>query len=500
MADVRLDVQVRQGLFLSPEQRQAIELMVKPVMEVALWVQQEVNQNPVLEDVEVLEDPEEQIEEKKEDDKKLEEDEDWLRNFHDGSDLGYVSSRHIKDSDIQAIEHIKIDVPSLANHLLWQYRLVAPPALLTTGEYLIRALDDRGYLTLSLEDVSREMGVTEESAQSALDIVQTLDPPGVGARNLKEVLLIQLDHLDESSLDYVRPIIEFHLDDMIRKNYKKIAAGLKIRVEKVLEAADLIGSLNPYPARDYGETETKYVVPDLFVREVGGRLEVIVNENPMPRLSLNPSYLAMMRKEGLSKEDRNYLKEKITNARWVLNTLHQRNLSLYLVARYIVDYEPDFFRGQFEKLRPLNLKQVAEALGLSISTISRLSNQKYADTPVGLYQLKYFFSNSVHTASGATLSSRSVKQKIKMMIDAEDSGNPLSDVDILNRLNQEGIHIQRRTVAKYREGIGILPRRLRRSSTSGAAAALDTDDDVAPDGATQTIEGGASDAIDGHGA
>lgn len=463
MADVRLDVQLKQGLFLSPEQRQAIELMVKPIMDVALWVQDEMTQNPLLEEAEILEKPEEEPKELEDTTKKVDEDEDWLRNFHDGADLGYMSSRTVKDHDIQWLEHIKIEVPSLADHLLGQYRIIAPPDLSTVGEYLIRSLDDRGFFTSTCEEVAQHLTVSPQSVRAALDLIQTLDPPGVGAVDLKESLLIQLDHLDESSLDYVRPIIQYHLDDLIRKNYKKIGSSLKIRTEKVLEAADLIGSLNPHPARDFGGGDTRYIVPDVFVRDVNGKIEVIVNENPMPRLGLNPRYVQMLRREGLTKEEKTYLKEKMTNARWILNTLHQRNLSLYLVARYVVDVQPDFFRGQFDQLRPLTLKQVAESLGLSISTISRLSNRKYADTPVGLYQLKYFFSNSVHTSTGTALSSRSVKQKIKLMIDAEDSATPLSDVQILDRLSREGIHIQRRTVAKYREGIGILPRRLRRS-------------------------------------
>ena len=481
--EVRLDVTVRQGLFLSPEQRQAIELMVKPVMDVALWVQEEMNQNPFLEEVDVLEEPEKEPaelqDEDKEKDRKLEEDDGWMKNFHDGADLGYVSSRTVHDGDIQSIEHIKIEVPSLAEHLLWQYRLVAPPVLTPAGEYIIQSLDERGFFTSTLEEVSKQLSVSPESVQSALDLVHTLDPPGVGARNLQEALLIQVDHLEESSLDYVRPIIQYHLDDLVRKNYKKISGSLKIKVEKVMEAADLIGTLNPHPARDYGGTETRYVVPDLFIREVAGRLEVIVNENPMPRLGVNPRYVEFLRREGLSKEEKSYLKEKMNNARWILNTLHQRNLSLYLVARYIVDVQPDFFRGQFDKLRPLTLKQVADTLALSISTVSRLSNRKYADTPVGLFQLKYFFSNSVLTESGQSLSSRYVKQKIRMMIDSEDAAVPLSDVDILDRLNTEGIRIQRRTVAKYRESMSILPRRLRRTAAGpgppDAAEPVETD-------------------------
>lgn len=461
-----LQTKVEQRLYLSLEQRQAIELMVKPIMDVALWVQEEMNQNPFLEDAEVLEEPKdapEETAEPEDEDKKIQEDEDWKGNFHDGVDLGYVSSRRIQHEDIQSIEHIKIDVPTLSEHLLWQFRIIAPPALLPAGEYIIQSLDERGFFTSTLEETAQHLSVTAEAVQAALNLVQTLDPPGVGARDLKEALLIQIDHLEESSLDYVRPIIEFHLDDLIRKNYKKIGSSLKIRTERVLEAADLIGGLNPHPARDYGGAETRYIVPDIFIREVAGKLEVIVNENPLPRLSLNPRYVEILRREGLSKEEKSYLKEKMTNARWILNTVHQRNLSLFLVARYVVDVQPDFFRGQFDKLQPLTLKQVAEALGLSISTISRLSNRKYADTPVGLYQLKYFFSNSVHTETGKTLSSRSVKQTIKLMIDAENTAAPLSDVEILERLNREGIQIQRRTVAKYREGLGILPKRLRRA-------------------------------------
>lgn len=476
MPEVRLDVQVRQGLFLSPEQRQAIELMVKPIMDVALWVQDEMNQNPFLEEEDLLAEPEEAPKELQTDDKKeetkLEDDEDWLRNFHDGSDLGYLSSRHIKDSDVHDLEHIKIEVPSLAQHLLWQYHVISPPALLSAGEFLIQSLDDRGFFTSTFEEVAQHLSVTPQAVEAALDLIHTLDPPGVGARDLKEALLIQLDHLEESSLDYVRPIIQYHLDDLVRKNYKKIGTALKIKVEKVMEAADLIGSLNPHPARDYGGGDTRYIVPDLFIREVSGRLEVIVNENPLPRLSVNPRYVEFLRREGLSKEEKAYLKEKMTNARWILNTIHQRNLSLYLVARYVVDVQPDFFRGQFDQLRPLTLKQVADSLGLSISTVSRLSNRKYADTPVGLYQLKYFFSNSVHTESGKTLSSRSVKQKIKLMIESETAAHPLSDVEILDHLKHEGIHIQRRTVAKYREGMGILPKRLRRAPGGSSHAEI----------------------------
>lgn len=483
MADVRLDVQVRQGLFLSAEQRQAIELMIKPIMDVALWVQEEINQNPLLDEAENLEkeeEPKEEIKEAEDDTKKLEDDENWMRNFHDGSDLGYLTSRTYKDDDVRMIEHIKVELPSLSEHLLWQFRCVAPEDLVPVGEFMIQSLDERGFFTMAFEEAAKHLSVAPEKIRSALDLIQTLDPPGVGARDLKEALLLQLDHIDESSLEFVRPVIEHHLDDLVRKNYKKISSSLKIRPEKVVEAAELIGSLNPYPARDYGGAETRYIVPDIFIREVAGKFEVIVNENPLPRLGINPRYVEMLRQEGLSKEDKSYLKEKMTNARWIMNTLHQRNLSLFLVTRYIVDVQPDFFRGQFDQLRPLTLKQVADSLKLSISTVSRLSNRKYADTPVGLYQLKYFFSNSVHTEAGRSLSSRSVKQKIKMMIEAEKSDEPLSDVDILERLNREGIHIQRRTVAKYREGMGILPKRMRRPSAHDGSHDIPDDTDDIP--------------------
>ncbi|MBI4179634.1 RNA polymerase factor sigma-54 [bacterium] len=467
MANLRLDtsLKLKQGLFLSPEHRQAIELMIKPVVDVALWVQQEINENPFLEDVEVMEEPDTEPEQIDEDGKpKPDEELDWLRFYHDGSDLGYVSSRHVPHEDIQGIEHIKVDTPSLAEHLLWQLRQIAAPDQIPVGEFLIHSLDPRGFFTGSFEETAQLLGTSVESIQHALTLIQSLDPPGVGARDLRESLLIQLDHLDESSLTYVRPVIERHLDDLTRRNYKKISSSLKIKLEKVMEAVDLIGSLNPHPARDFGGPETRYIVPDVFVREVGGKLEVIVNENPIPRMGMNSRYVSMLRSGNLTPEERQYLKEKVTNARWILNAVYQRSLSLYLVARYVVDFQSDFFRGQFDRLRPLTLKPVADALHLSISTISRLTSSKYADTPVGLYELKYFFSNRVPTAEGKSLSGQAVKQKLRAMIEAEDPAEPLSDVEILERLTREGIQLQRRTVAKYREGLGILPRRLRRGA------------------------------------
>lgn len=495
MAEVRLDISLKHGLklILTPEQRQAIELMMKPVMEVALWVQEEMTQNPMIEDLEQVEPAEDIPEEPRDETAKLEDDdEDWLRNFHDGSDLGYLSTRSLsRHEDITSIEHIKVEVPTLAEHLLWQIRLVATPEILPAAEYIIRSLDERGFFTSTVEDVVRELAQPVPVVERALRLVQTLDPAGVGARDLKESLLIQVDHMEKTDADALRPIIEHHLDDAVRRNYKKISTALKIRMDKVQEAVELIGMLNPHPGRDFGGGEPRYIVPDVFIREVKGRFEVIVNDNPLPRLGLNPRYLQMIRREGLSPEEKTYLKEKMTNARWVLSTLRQRNQSLYLVARHLVDYQPDFFRGNFDALKPLTLQQVADALGLSVSTVSRLSNQKYADTPVGLYQIKFFFSGQVQTRSGHVLSSRSVKEKIKALIEAEDIATPLSDVEILDRLRGEGIHIQRRTVAKYREGLGILPKRLRRSK-KGHAQPDASPDDMA---GGESEEGASEDAM-----
>jgi len=286
--------------------------------------------------------------------------------------------------------------------------------------------------------------------------IQRFDPPGVAARDLKECLLIQSEILSED--DEVEMIIERHMAELENKNYPAIAKALDLPLERVIEACKVIHSMEPRPGRMYASTEPQYIVPDIYVLKVAGEFKILLNEDDIPRLRISKAYQQQLQAGLLQGEAKTFIKDKLKGAVWLMKSIYQRQRTIYRVTEAIVRRQRDFFDKGAQHLHPMILRDIADELGLHESTISRVTTNKYVHTPHGIFELKYFFNSGISRGDGAEdMASESVKQKIKEMVAAESPKNPLSDQQLADMLEQSNINIARRTVAKYREAMGILP-------------------------------------------
>ncbi|MDI6601108.1 MAG: RNA polymerase factor sigma-54 [Thermoanaerobacteraceae bacterium] len=321
-------------------------------------------------------------------------------------------------------------------------------------EYIIDSLDENGYLTVSLNDIALNVNENMYIAERALRIIQEFDPPGVGARDLKECLLLQLKARDILN-DDIRNLVEHHLKDIAENKLTLIARKMNIDVLKVQHMIDILKTLNPRPGCNFsGYNDMRYIVPDAIVRKIKGNFEIIINDGDIPRLRINKFYTQILQNNGRNSEEFKYLNDKLQSAFWLIKNIEQRKNTLYNVIKAIVEYQCDFFDSGINGLKPLTLKQIAKTCGIHESTVSRATNGKYVDTPKGVYELKFFFKNGV-TNDGGEVSSESIKNLISGIIAKENPRAPLSDLIITKMLKNEGIDISRRTVAKYRDELGI---------------------------------------------
>ncbi|MGD9015635.1 MAG: RNA polymerase factor sigma-54, partial [Candidatus Omnitrophota bacterium] len=356
--------------------------------------------------------------------------------------------------------------PTLQEHLIRQLRMQE----LDENEYKIAELiigniDQNGYFQSSIEDIvqalsSKGIEVKSEDANKILAILQTFDPIGIGARDLKECLIIQLKAKEkQNSLCY--QIVEHYLPDLARNKLKNIAKALKVSLDKIKEAAKEISLLEPKPGRAFTQSETRRVIsrsPDIIVEKIDEQYEVIVNNRELPKLKISAQYKNLLNRKDTPEETKNYLKEKINSALWLIKAVMQRQDTIRRIAECIIDIQKDFFaQGQEEQLKPLTLQEVAQRVGRNESTISRVVNNKYIQTPYGIFKLDYFFSGSYQTEQGEAISSEAVKSQIIALIDEEDHQHPLSDDKIVKLFKAQGINIARRTIAKYREELKIPP-------------------------------------------
>jgi RNA polymerase sigma-54 factor len=330
------------------------------------------------------------------------------------------------------------------------------------GEYIIGSLDDSGYLTCSIEEIARSVGEDEKKVEEILKMIQTFDPPGVGARDLRESLLIQLEMRDLEDSIAAR-IVSDYFEEFKKKKYTDISKRLKVSVKEIQEMAKVIGSLNPKPGLDIVSEGPTYVIPDLVVERVGDKYVVYLNDKNLPRLRISQSYRSQLEKDSsVSEETKEFINGRLKNAKWLIQTIEQRRRTMIKVMESIVEEQGEFFEKGAAYLKPLTLQQIAGQIGMHESTVSRVTTNKYVQTPRGVFELKYFFSSSLSTRSGDEVSARSAKLKIKEIISNEDSKKPLSDQKIADILKEEGLIIARRTVAKYREQLGVLPARHRK--------------------------------------
>ncbi|NLU50995.1 MAG: RNA polymerase factor sigma-54 [Syntrophomonadaceae bacterium] len=453
-----ISLEQRQKLMMTPELRQAIAILQMSTLELDEYLSQELEENPFLE---VRDEPEALEVEVKTDDERF--DIEWWEYFLDKSDIGYLGPTD-SSSEGKGYDNLLTRAPTLHEHLLFQASITLDDEELAVAEFLIGSIDDNGYLGVSVEEAADLLNVPVTRVEEVLKVVQTFEPYGVGARNLPECLHIQLVQTGKIN-PIAEKIVKDYLHDLAKGRLAKIAARLGITIQDVQNTADLIRTLDPKPGRRYGNNEDiRYLVPDIIVEKVDNEYIVQVSDGNLPRLMTNQFYQNMLKQPGLFGADaRKYMEDRFASALWVIRSIEHRRLTLYKVANCIVNIQREFLDRGVKYLKPLNLKQVADMIGLHESTISRATTGKYIQTPQGVFELKYFFGSGVSAAEGVEqYSSRSVKKMIKEMIEAEDVVNPLSDQKIAAELAKVGIQISRRTVAKYRTELGIMSAAARR--------------------------------------
>ena len=457
---------------MTPQLQQAIKLLQLSRMELMDVVREELEENPVLE--EGQETPEDKAQSEEElaaentDEaapealKEIEGDGDgmadidWKTYLESYSLGGTTADSYEDDEDRPSYENLLTKKPSLTDHLMWQLGL----SRLENREREVAAeiignVDDDGYLQVSIEELSAQTGCDPEQAEKVLSAVQDFDPPGVASRNLQECLLKQVEQLGMTE-DAVGIILRDHINDLENRRYQVIARCLQIPLDDVFSAAKFISSLDPRPGSQFGQEDVHYIIPDIFVYKISDEYIVVLNDEGLPNLRINSFYRnALSGAEQLDEKAGEYIQEKLRGALWLIKSIHQRQRTIYRVTKSIVKFQRDFFDRGVEHLKPLVLRDVAEDIEMHESTVSRVTTNKYVQTPQGLFELKYFFNSGINTTGGDSVASESVKSKIKEIITAEDARKPFSDQKIVEILRGQGIDIARRTVTKYREMLGV---------------------------------------------
>ncbi len=483
--EIKQSLKLSQQLVMTPQLQQAIKLLQLNRMELQEVVTQEMMENPILEELaetpegeqaslaassETQQDPEaEQLRDEESFIKAKPQEEQLVAGKDDFNWESYVEEFNSSSSSTPSMREINEELPSFENvltkttsledHLAWQLSMISiTQEEKKLGELIIGNLSDDGYLNANLEELSKEAGLELEDAEEVLKIVQNFDPLGVGSRNLQECLSIQARFMVPRH-PLVETIIEHHLGDLERKNYGAIAKALMITLDKVIEATKLILEFEPKPGRSFHSSDTQYITPDIYVYKVADEFMIVLNEDGMPKLRISPYYkniLASAQRDQ-NKVTKEYVQDKLRSAVWLIRSIHNRQKTIYKVTEAIVRRQREFFEKGVQQLKPMILKDVANDIGMHESTISRVTTNKFVHTPVGIFELKYFFNSSISAADGSdSLASEAVKEKIRQMIQREDQKNPLSDQKIVELLRIENIEIARRTVAKYRDMLGIL--------------------------------------------
>ncbi|RMH64724.1 MAG: RNA polymerase sigma-54 factor [Calditrichaeota bacterium] len=486
MNNIYLGQSLRMEQKLTPQQILLSTLLQLPLLSLEQRIKSELEQNPVLEegdDEETADDvvSEDQAEEKEirteleELDKNSSSEEYDVKELEKAQDETEIEDlfkdedtfeiRIPKDKNVEEYERPEINRSTLTEHLREQlHELNLSEQDLEIGEELIWYIRDDGYLDpqLDLNDLAEKYETTPAHVEEILFKIQKLDPTGVGARNLRECLLAQLE--DQSLPDPVAvDIIKNHFTDFKNKRFDKLLNALEIDKERLQEAIEEIIRLNPKPGEGLFDSRTNYIIPDFIVEKVDGKFVVTLNDWNIPPLRISPTYKNMLLdKKNTDSETRNYIRKKVENARWFINSIHQRKITMLKVMEAIIQKQYDFFEKGPDYIKPLIMREIAEMIEMDISTVSRVCNGKYVQTDYGVFELKYFFNERIENEDGEEIATPRIKKRIKEIVEAEDSKKPLSDDKISALLKKEGFPIARRTVAKYREQLGIPVARLRR--------------------------------------
>jgi RNA polymerase sigma-54 factor len=480
---MRLSLRTSQRVVMTPLLQQAIQLLQLSTLELEQVVRKELEENPLLEEM---------PEEKQEDDGETpttatgegtdtaptpapEEPQSKETSSVDGEradELPFDLTSTVFDQPDERtpvsmeeredlpFENLGRTATSLAEHLEEQLRLATDdPRTVAIGEAIIGNIDEDGYLRADIDELVKGMGAPAEDVEAVLRLIQGFDPTGVAARSVQECLLLQLTADAEPDPVSVE-IIEKHFEDLERRRYADIARVLKLPLDRIMESVEEIQGLEPKPGRRFSPSEQRYIAPDVSIHKVGDEYVVVLNEEGIPRLRVNALYRSLLRRSG--DEAKQYVEQKLRSAVWLIKSVEQRQRTLRKVTQSLVKFQRDFLDRGVAHLRPLALRDVGEDIGMHESTISRVTTNKYVETPQGLFELKYFFHSGIASDSGEMVSSVSVKKKIRDLVAEEDAGKPLSDQEIAQVLRGQGLNIARRTVAKYREELGILPSHQRR--------------------------------------
>ncbi len=473
--ELRQSLSLSQQLIMTPQLQQAIKLLQLSRLELLETIYEEMQANPLLEEAGIGETQTEVSQEgrdaqdaepmdgyeapRMEDNPKEELDwEGYLSEYNKwGNDLPY------EVKELPSFENTTSHKTSLYDHLLWQLNMSRmEDKEKEIGLFIIGNINEGGYLDISLEEVASSTGSSPELVLKVLGMIQKFDPVGVASRDTRECLLLQIEFLGLKGT-LVEKIVSEHLHNLENKRYDLIAKALNATSEEILSAVSVIQSLEPIPGRGFSAEEPIYIVPDIYVIKVGDDYEIVLNEDGLPKLKINSYYKDILgSKDDISSQAKSYIQEKLRSAAWLIKSIHQRQRTIYKVTESIVKFQRDFLEKGIAHLKPLVLRDVAEDIQMHESTVSRVTTNKYVYTPQGIYELKFFFNSSIKRVEGDDIASESVKEHIRNIIKSEDKRNPYSDEEIAELLKKMNIRLARRTVAKYRETLKILPSRKRR--------------------------------------
>ena len=476
---------LRQELKINPRLYQAMDLLYMPLLDLQQHLKQELLNNPFLEMVEPEDEDEEEGTETEEaapqeEEKTSTNDEiDWEGILLDGFDAGGRREEH---EEKEYYEPVTVDTRDLSDHLRDQIALLdLNPRQMLLAEEFIGNINEDGYLACPVEDIRQSINdVVLEAAEAAgrdtdeipvydedemlrmLETVQALDPPGVGARDLRECLMLQLR---DAGLEHSVPyrLVRDCFEELINHRWSEISKRFGISPIDVQKAADEIAKLDPKPGLMYSDASDNYIIPDLVVEKIDGKYHVFLNDANLPRLKLSRAYQEIARdKKKFEGENKEFISNKLNSANWMIQAIEQRRQTMLKVMNYIVERQRDFFEKGVQYLKPLTLREVAEVISMHESTVSRVTNEKFVQTPRGVLPLKFFFSSGLSTTGGEDVSARGIKDQIQKLVENEDPKHPLTDQAIVNILKESGVQIARRTVAKYRDQLGVLSARMRK--------------------------------------
>lgn len=458
-----LTIEQTHKLVMTPEMVQAVKILQLSRQELDSLVRSELMDNPVLEteseeeERDISEDSEAESEAEREN---REDRQEIIDAYLEDGELDDISYRQSSGTGEEkpSFEQFKSYEETLREHLMSELQLTEQTSMgKRIGEYIIESLDDNGRMTSSEEEIAKALGIPIAKVREELEIIRTFDPIGVGARDLAQCIFLQLDYIGEADENYEKLLNE-HLEDIASNKTRKIAGAMGLKEEEIMRMIDIIRKQNPRPGSEFASgSDIRYIVPDVEIVGEPGGFTVVMNESSGPRLRVSSYYRSVLKNAEAEKDDEvvKYLNDRVSSAVQLIRNIDQRRDTINSVTECVVRMQSRFFESGVKYLKPLTMKDVADELGIAVSTVSRAINGKYMQTPMGVYEIRYFFAGGVTDAAGEGISSKSIKTFIKEMIEGEDQAKPLSDQKIADSLIKKGMNISRRTVAKYREEIGI---------------------------------------------